>query len=183
MHPKDAHRIPDTVDPDQTTPLGTVWSGSTLFAQFCLSENLGPLRYYTCSLLLVARCLLGKCKIFKKKFIYWLNSSCFWKFLLSIDFVYMSVLFVCSYVFSMHASFDDKENMQHIWFNIWALLWQNLFMPYANNKGADQPAHPRSLISPFVVRYFDSIIQDLFSTIFSKHHESQKILQDHRSTV
>ena len=25
-------------------------------------------------------------------------------------------------------------------------------MPYANNKGADQPAHPRSLISAFVVR-------------------------------
>ena len=25
-------------------------------------------------------------------------------------------------------------------------------MPYANNKGADQPAHPRSLINAFVVR-------------------------------
>ena len=31
-------------------------------------------------------------------------------------------------------------------------------MPYANNKGADQPAHPRSLISIFVVRCLDSII-------------------------
>ena len=31
-------------------------------------------------------------------------------------------------------------------------------MPYANNKGADQPAHPRSLISAFVVRYLDKII-------------------------
>ena len=31
-------------------------------------------------------------------------------------------------------------------------------MPYANNKGADQPAHPRSLISAFVVRCLDSII-------------------------
>ena len=29
---------------------------------------------------------------------------------------------------------------------------------YANNKGADQPAHPRSLISTFVVRCLDSII-------------------------
>ena len=29
---------------------------------------------------------------------------------------------------------------------------------YANNKGADQPAHPRSLISAFVVRCLDSII-------------------------
>ena len=31
-------------------------------------------------------------------------------------------------------------------------------MPYANNKGADQPAHPRSLISGFVIRCLDSII-------------------------
>ena len=31
-------------------------------------------------------------------------------------------------------------------------------MSYANNKGADQPAHPRSLISAFVVKCLDSII-------------------------
>ena len=31
-------------------------------------------------------------------------------------------------------------------------------MPYANNKGPDQPAHPRSLISAFVSRCLDSII-------------------------
>ena len=31
-------------------------------------------------------------------------------------------------------------------------------MSYANNKSADQPAHPRSLISAFVVRCLDSII-------------------------
>ena len=31
-------------------------------------------------------------------------------------------------------------------------------MLYANNKGADQPAHPRSLISAFVVLCLDSII-------------------------
>ena len=28
-------------------------------------------------------------------------------------------------------------------------------MPYANNKGADQPAHPRSLISAFDVHCLD----------------------------
>ena len=33
-----------------------------------------------------------------------------------------------------------------------------MFMPYANNKGADHPAHPRSLISAFVVRCLDGII-------------------------
>ena len=37
--------------------------------------------------------------------------------------------------------------------SVWATSWENLFLPYANNKGADQPAHPRSLISAFVVRY------------------------------
>ena len=35
---------------------------------------------------------------------------------------------------------------------------QKQFMPYANNKGADQPAHPRSLISAFIVRCLYSII-------------------------
>ena len=34
------------------------------------------------------------------------------------------------------------------------------FMSYANNKGADQPAHPRSLISVFVLRCLDSISLD-----------------------
>ena len=32
------------------------------------------------------------------------------------------------------------------------------FMAYANNKGADQPAHPCSLISTFVVRCLDSMV-------------------------
>ena len=44
MHAKDAQGIAISVDPDQTAPLGAVWSGSALFAQTCLSENLGTLR-------------------------------------------------------------------------------------------------------------------------------------------
>ena len=35
--------MPNSVDPDQTAPLGAVWSGSALFAQTYLSENLGSL--------------------------------------------------------------------------------------------------------------------------------------------
>ena len=31
-------------------------------------------------------------------------------------------------------------------------------MPYANDKDADQSAHPRSLISTFVVRCLDNVI-------------------------
>ena len=38
------------------------------------------------------------------------------------------------------------------------MSWENLLIPDANNKGADQPMHPRSLISTFVVRCLDSII-------------------------
>ena len=48
----------------------------------------------------------------------------------------------------------------------WAWAQQNLqngpghaktcLMPYANNKGADQPAHPRSLISTIIIRRLDS---------------------------
>ena len=35
---------------------------------------------------------------------------------------------------------------------------RNPGLPYAKNKGADQPANPRSLISTFVVLSLDSII-------------------------
>ena len=49
MSPNDADGIANSVDPDQTAPsqtapLGAVLSGSALFAQTFLSENLGSLR-------------------------------------------------------------------------------------------------------------------------------------------
>ena len=44
MRPNNADGMANSVDPDQTAPLGAVWSGSALFAQTCLSENLGTLR-------------------------------------------------------------------------------------------------------------------------------------------
>ena len=36
-----ADGMANSVDPDQTAPLGAVWSGSARFAQAYLSENLG----------------------------------------------------------------------------------------------------------------------------------------------
>ena len=65
MSPNDADRMANSVDPDQTAPLGAVWSGSALFtpdqtaplgavwsgsgsalfAQAYPSENLGSLWY------------------------------------------------------------------------------------------------------------------------------------------
>ena len=43
LHPKDADRMLNSVDSDQTAPLAAVWCGSTPFAQTCRSENLGTL--------------------------------------------------------------------------------------------------------------------------------------------
>ena len=48
MSPNDADGMANSVDPGQTAPLGAVWSGSALFAQTCLSKNLGSLRYTFC---------------------------------------------------------------------------------------------------------------------------------------
>ena len=44
MQPNDADWMANSVDPDQTATLGAVWSGSALFAQTYLSENLGSLQ-------------------------------------------------------------------------------------------------------------------------------------------
>ena len=52
--PKDVDRIANSVDPDQTAPLGAVWSGSTLFAQTRLSENSVTLRYTVCQIIISA---------------------------------------------------------------------------------------------------------------------------------
>ena len=41
---------------------------------------------------------------------------------------------------------------------IWAATRENLSSGDANNTGADQPAHPRSLISAYVIRVLESII-------------------------
>ena len=41
-------------------------------------------------------------------------------------------------------------------------------MSYATNKGADQPAHPRSLISAFVVRWLNSVMSLVSVTKLSR---------------
>ena len=63
-------------------------------------------------------------------------------------------------VFPLTLSTLRQQNRQPHW-NIHSKklsLVTRLLLPYANNKGADQPANPRSLISTFVVRCLDSII-------------------------
>ena len=44
MSPNDADGMANSVDPDHAAPLRAVWSGSALFAQEYLSENLVSLR-------------------------------------------------------------------------------------------------------------------------------------------
>ena len=39
---------------------------------------------------------------------------------------------------------------------------RNPVLPYANNKDTDQPVHPRSLISVFVIRCLDSTMPLVF---------------------
>ena len=48
-------------------------------------------------------------------------------------------------------------SVQHSAFLKWATPWENLLMPYSNNKSKDQSVHPHSLISIFVIRCLDSI--------------------------
>ena len=45
MHSKATDGMANSIDPDQTAPLGAVWSGSTLFAYTCPSKHLGSLPY------------------------------------------------------------------------------------------------------------------------------------------
>ena len=47
---------------------------------------------------------------------------------------------------------------------------------FANNKCADQPAHPRSLISAFVVRLLESIISKFATFVQAKFHKSSSSL-------
>ena len=48
---------------------------------------------------------------------------------------------------------------------IWASTRENLFSKVSNSKGADQPAHPCSLISVFVIHLLESIISKLADDI------------------
>ena len=47
-----------------------------------------------------------------------------------------------------------------------SLTWQDLFIPYANKKDADQPGHSHSYISTFVVCCLDRIILTIAKSEF-----------------
>ena len=74
----------------------------------------------------------------------------------------------------MHMDSTTLMNLFHeLLIIIWASHEQTCLMPYVNNKGADQPAHPCSLISAFVLHCLDSIMYILaISTISSLYRAS-----------
>ena len=47
---------------------------------------------------------------------------------------------------------------------MWATVEENLSSGFAINKGADQPAHPHSLISAFIISLLESIISKVASS-------------------
>ena len=58
---------------------------------------------------------------------------------------------------------------------------ENLCLGFANNKGADQPAHQRSQVCTFVIRLLESIIYKLstfLASLFSRDLFYQKLPED-----
>ena len=103
----------------------------------------------------------------------------------SISFIFSTVLpdCVCSLYHFSHdncqkgyqfCNFDKslkvKKEIRFILLccQIWAMSWYYLFMPYANNKEADQPAHLHSLIDVFIVCCLDSMIPILAKSKISR---------------
>ena len=54
---------------------------------------------------------------------------------------------------------------EHLGKFIWAL--KTCLQGYANNKGADQPSHPRRLVSAFVIGLLENIISRLATSEIS----------------
>ena len=72
MSPNDTDGMANSVDPDQTAPLGAVWSGSALFAKAYLSGNLGSLPYVKVQLVNKMESLVGQPFLLFSRFTQWL---------------------------------------------------------------------------------------------------------------
>ena len=64
-------------------------------------------------------------------------------------------MIVCGLVLCFEITLKGKKN-KHVTYGLDAR--KSCLQGFGNNKGADQPAHPRSLISAFVIRLLESII-------------------------
>ena len=112
--------------------------------------------------------VFGRCLVVRecKQAITSLFISFIWSYLHKYDFFNM---FIRILIYSTAKAYTF-DNIQRNVYVIKLTITKDVFilnesghekiclMSYVNNKGADQPAHPRSLISTFVVRCLDSII-------------------------
>ena len=169
MSPNDADRMANSVDPHQTAPL--IW-----VCTVCPGISVRKLRIVTVlwmsffsSILTQADTEIGKkkSKIYAMASFFFKNTS--WPN--QIINIYSALFnFLAFYNVRSITSHKHCKNVKQLFYcqleastalipkHIWASSRENLFLPYANNKGADQPAHPRSLISTFVVHCLDSIL-------------------------
>ena len=90
--------------------------------------------------------------------------------------MFPSLLILIRFIFNRRA---DRRRPGSLGFSIFlGLNARNPTLMLANNKGADQPAHPRSLVSAFVIRYLKSKVtrsdNSLFSILFGglQHDEA-----------
>ena len=63
----------------------------------------------------------------------------------------------------MSVSFRSLNKALVAIFNYQTVTQKNLSPGFANNKGTDQTAHPRSLISDFAIGYLETIVAKLVS--------------------
>ena len=99
------------------------------------------------------------CYILLQKMKSFCNSFCHW---LTCGLVLHSWLWAqhstISLILKVKSALDGWITWVYV---IWASTRESLSSGFANNKGADQPAHPRSMISAFVICFLKSIISKL----------------------
>ena len=87
------------------------------------------------------------------------QAHCFVCLILYVPVNNFSVMSGRVFLNQAHCAHIDKNIYKfHI---IWALMQENLSLGFPNNKGADQPAHRRRMISTFVIPILESIISKL----------------------
>ena len=68
---------------------------------------------------------------------------------------------------ALYATYVWPEILQNRLYVMWASKQEILYSVFENNKGADKPVHPSSLISTFVIRLLESIINRIFNYLAS----------------
>ena len=104
MSPNNADGMGKSVDPDQTAPVGAVWSGCALFALHCLPENLGSLRYLII-IILHKRILIKLCQI------------CLSSAVRNVRNIGKLIFYAGSEYKILHRQFFDGNTLQNSFFN------------------------------------------------------------------